>query len=81
MPIYSKALELLSRVNLQGRGIRLVGVGSGGLSDSAGSRQLSFFEDPGLVREEKIAEAIDRVSDRYGRGAVKRATLLGKKTD
>lgn len=78
MPIYNKALELLAKVNLQGRGIRLVGVGTGGLVKSQGSRQLSFFEDPGLAKEEKIAEAIDRVSARYGSGVVKRASLIKK---
>jgi DNA polymerase-4 len=77
-PIYNKALELLAKVNLQGRGIRLIGVGTGGLENSQGSRQLSFFEDSGLAREEKIAEAIDKVSARYGSGAVKRAALLKK---
>ena len=78
MPIYNKALALLAKVNLQGRGIRLVGVGTGGLVKSQGSRQLSFFEDPGLAKEEKIAEAIDRVSARYGSGVVKRAALIKK---
>lgn len=78
MPIYNKALELLAKVNLQGRGIRLIGVGTGGLVNSQGSRQLSFFEDPGLAKEEKIAEAIDRVSARYGSGVVKRAALIKK---
>lgn len=78
MPIYNKALELLAKVNLQGRGVRLIGVGTGGLINNQGSRQLSFFEDPGLAREEKIAEAIDKVSARYGSGAVKRAALLKK---
>jgi hypothetical protein len=48
------------------------------LVKSQGSRQLSFFEDPGLAKEEKIAEAIDRVSARYGSGVVKRAALIKK---
>lgn len=78
MPIYTKALELMGRVNTQGRGIRLMGVGTGGLVGNAGSRQLDFFEEPGLVKEEKIAEAIDRVSVKYGRDSVKRAALLGR---
>ncbi|MGI6365014.1 MAG: DNA polymerase IV [Bacillota bacterium] len=81
MPIYTKALELLNRIDLGGRGIRLLGVGSGNLVGSAGIRQLNFFEDPALAKEEKIAEAIDRVSQRYGRGVVKRATLLTKKKE
>lgn len=81
MPIYTKVLELLNRVNLNGRGIRLLGVGSANLKSKSDSLQLNFFTDPALVKEEKIAEAVDRVSQRYGRGAVTRATLLGKKKD
>lgn len=76
MPIYTKALDLFARVNTQGRGIRLLGVGTGGLVNNSSSRQIDFFEAPGTAREEKIAEAIDRVATRYGRGAVKRAALL-----
>lgn len=79
MPIYTKALELFARVNTQGRGIRLLGVGTGGLASSAGSRQLNFFEEPGQIKEEKIAEAIDRVAARYGRDSVKRAALLHRR--
>jgi len=79
MPIYTRVLDLLARVDLRGRGIRLLGVGSGGLVDQTGCRQLSFFENSGLVREEKITQAIDKVEARYGRGAVKRATLLIRK--
>lgn len=81
MPLYTKALELLSHVNFQGRGIRLLGVGSGSLASSSGTHQLSFFEDAALAKEGKIAEAIDQVSQRYGQGVVKRATLLTKKKD
>lgn len=81
MPLYTKALELLSHVNLQGRGIRLLGVGSSSLEGSSNLQQLSFFDDAALVKEEKIAEAIDRMSQRYGQGVVKRATLLTKKKD
>ena len=77
-PIYNKALELLARVNPQGRGIRLVGVGSGGLVDSRETRQLSLFDDRDRARDEKIAEAIDRVSSRFGSGVVKRAALIKK---
>lgn len=79
MPIYTKALELLNKVNLQGRGVRLVGVGTGNLEENSGTRQLSFFTEPGLEKEEKIAEAIDSVAARYGKDAVKRATLMGKR--
>lgn len=78
MPIYHKVLELLAKVDSQGRGIRLVGVGTGNLVDNRGSQQLNFFENPDLHREEKIAETIDKLAARYGSGAVKRASLLRK---
>lgn len=77
-PIYNKALELLAKIKWQGRGIRLVGVGTGEFSESRVNQQLDFFSDGGLVQEEKIAAAIDKVSARFGAGAIKRAALLKK---
>lgn len=76
MPIYTKAVELFSRINTGGRGIRLIGVGTGGLVASSGLHQMSFFDEPRSIKEEKIAEAVDQVSERYGYGVVKRAALL-----
>jgi nucleotidyltransferase/DNA polymerase involved in DNA repair len=81
MPIYTRALELLSKIGIGGRGIRLVGVGACGLVDSANQRQLCFFEAENIVKEEKITKAVDKVSARYGYGVVKRAALIGKKID
>lgn len=80
-PIYSKALALLAKVKNLSRGVRLVGVGSGGLIASVENRQLSLFDDQELVREEKITQVIDKVSARYGSGAIKRAALLKRDRD
>ena len=71
-----KALD--PRKVTSGRGIRLVGVGTGNLVDNRGSQQLSFFDTPGRHREEKIAETVDKLTARYGKGTVKRASLLRK---
>lgn len=75
-PIYNKALELLAKLSLAGRGVRLVGVGAGNLIAGEECRQLNLFDDERLAREEKIARVIDEVTARYGGGAVKRAALL-----
>mgnify|MGYP000869308756 CR=1 FL=1 len=61
--------------NIIKTGVRLIGFSS----DEQSLDYVKLAKDPeGLAREEKIAEAIDKVSARYGSGAVKRAALLKK---
>ena len=67
-----------ARIDLHGKGIRLLGVGTSHLAP-AGSGQPSLFPDPLEERARKLARATDAVRDRMGEKAVTRATLLKKK--
>ncbi len=77
-PVYSKGVELLDNVPLEGRGVRLLGIGVSHLTDNIVSQQMSLFDDQGEVRELRLTETLDSISCRYGRGAVRRATLISR---
>ena len=54
--------------------VRLIGVGVSKIED-AGAGQLSLFgEQRGLPRREALNRALDEINDRFGRGAVSRAS-------
>ena len=68
--------ELLrDRVPLEGRGIRLLGLGVSGL-EPAGRGQAALFETPADERARRWAAAADAVRERLGERAVTRARLL-----
>ncbi|MSP60396.1 MAG: DNA polymerase IV [Myxococcales bacterium] len=70
------ALELLEVVPaIEQRGARLVGISLSGLVAKDGPRQLSL-DEPATERGEHLGETIDRITDRFGGGAVTRAVLL-----
>lgn len=67
------------RIDLAGRGVRLIGVGVSGLSP--GSEVPShLFPDAAQERARKRAEAQDAVRERLGDGAVIRGSLIDKGT-
>jgi DNA polymerase-4 len=70
------ALQLLDANWTSGRPLRLLGVGVSGLLDDAGY-QLSLFDDRDQ-RDIRLANALDEIRNRFGRGAITRASLLGK---
>ena len=67
------------RIDLGGRGVRLLGVGVSGLVPS-GSAPALLFTDPVDERARRLAQAQDAVRDRLGESAVTRASLLARKT-
>ena len=74
--IVSAARELFARrIRLQGKGVRLLGVGVSSLSP-AGSGQVSLFPDPVTEKAHRLAAAADALRDRFGKEAVTRARLL-----
>ncbi|MBM3473367.1 MAG: DNA polymerase IV [Armatimonadetes bacterium] len=70
--IYDEAKRLLVRANLRRRKVRLIGVGVTNLTDE---RQLGLF-DEGPQRAERTEQAMDRLRERFGRDAIRRAALL-----
>jgi DNA polymerase-4 len=74
--IYGAADELLARFLPFRRPVRLVGVSVGRLESPGG--QLSLFE--ATARPVRLAETLDRLNAKYGKGTVTRArTALAKK--
>ena len=76
--IYETAMGLLGKTEVAKRGARLLGVGVSNLRPRHLSEQLSFF-DSQKVRLERSTQAVDRIWDKYGFDAIKRASLLQKK--
>lgn len=59
-----------------GRPIRLLGIQTSHISHAGSGRQLSLFDDGSYEKFEKLDRAMDSIRDRFGAGAVKRASLL-----
>jgi DNA polymerase IV len=72
--IFDAAYELFLAAWGRGRPVRLLGVGVAGLQ--TGARQLGLFDMAQDARQEKLAEAMDKIRAKYGWDAVKRASLL-----
>ena len=78
LELYRRARGLLERERVT-RPVRLIGISAGRLGP-AGLGQLGLF-DPHAVRRERLARVIDRLTARFGEGAVIPATLLPRKGD
>jgi DNA polymerase-4 len=75
--IHRAAIELLARMPLQGRRVRLTGVSASGISE--GAPPPALFPDADAERRRRVEEVTARIADRFGdEGAVTRATLLGR---
>lgn len=79
--IFRVASSLLHELRHRRRtGVRLLGVGVSNLVRQAASDQLDFFGDRWALeseRDRKIARAVDRIRDRFGREALRPARVLG----
>lgn len=73
MEIYRAALDLFSHSWRPGRSVRLLGVGLSDLGPQM--RQLELF-DPSWQHDQKLLQAIDRIRDRFGVDALRRAANL-----
>jgi len=67
------------RIDLHGKGVRLLGVGVSGLVP-AGRAPGSLFPDAAMERSRKLAEAQDAVNDKLGEDVITRASLLRRKS-
>ncbi|MBI3185267.1 MAG: DNA polymerase IV [Myxococcales bacterium] len=75
--LYRAAMDQLGRASLE-RKVRLTGVSAQELR-SDGEQQCLFQAGP--RRAEKLNSALDKIADRYGRGAVVTADLAGDEPD
>ncbi|MDD5558414.1 DNA polymerase IV [Candidatus Methylomirabilis sp.] len=75
--LYWTAMMLLERLPSSGRKVRLLGVTASKLSDRAGSgQQLSLELDPAGAKQRRLTEAVDRIQARFGKKAIRPASLL-----
>jgi DNA polymerase-4 len=76
--IHRAAVDLLARVPLEGRRVRLTGVSVSGIR--LGEPAPELFPDPRAEKRRRLEEVATRIADRYrDEGAITRATLIGKR--
>ena len=75
--IHRAAVDLLTRVPLEARSVRLTGVSVSGISEREPAPEL--FPDASADKRRRLEEVSARIADRYGdEEAITRATLLDK---
>ena len=57
-------------------GVRLIGAGLGGLKSGRKALQLELFDAPYLEKQERLAEGIDRIREKWGKKAILPGRLL-----
>jgi len=78
--LYRTALMLLERLPSSGRKVRLLGVTASRLCDLRGSgQQLSLALNPVGAKQRRLTEAVDRIQARFGKGAIRPASLLASR--
>jgi DNA polymerase-4 len=70
--IHARATKLLQAEWKKGVQVRLIGVGVTGLAQA---RQLGLFDAP-IERLGKLSRVVDEIRSKYGKGAIRRASLL-----
>jgi len=78
MAIYQTAVQLLDKTDAFKKKVRLIGVGVSNLRRRDEPEQRSLF-DSHQKKGERSTAAIDQIWEKFGRGAVKRASLVEKK--
>ena len=78
MEIYRTAVKLLEKTEVRSRKARLLGVGVSNLRHRNAPLQRGLF-DSYREKEEKSLEAVDKIWNKFGPEAIKRASLLEKK--
>jgi DNA polymerase IV len=75
-PLYKAASEMLrQRVDMQGQGVRLLGISAARLAGADEVTQ-TLFPDEQSSRRRDVAETVDRLRARFGDGAITRGRLL-----
>lgn len=74
--VLDAARELFrERIELKGRGVRLLGVGVSGLEPS-GAGQAALFSDERREKLRSLAKTADQLREKFGKAALSRARLL-----
>ncbi len=80
--IYPLAKTLLAAADPGGRPVRLVGISVSGLHELPPERQLMLFAEAGDEGGgARISKALDEVTQRFGRGSLRRAKLISDSQD
>jgi len=74
--IYKSSLNLLKEVDLLRKKVRLLGLSVGGLKSSSTLENSLFKEE---YKGEKLTDAIEKISDKYGENKLTVAGIKGKK--
>jgi nucleotidyltransferase/DNA polymerase involved in DNA repair len=80
--IYPVASELLAAADPGDTPIRLIGVSVSGLQEAPQEEQLALFQE--VERDAKatrVADAMDKISKRFGRNALKRGRLMDEESE
>lgn len=73
--LFETALDLLQRIRIEGRKVRLLGISAGRLVGAGrGPTQLRLFDND--EKKRRLHESLDMLSGRYGESSLKRASLL-----
>lgn len=75
--LYETGRQLLAR-EIDGTAFRLIGIGLSGLSEAGGEDPVDLIE-PDIARRAAAERAMDRVRERFGRDAVIRGRLYGRR--
>lgn len=76
--IHQVACDLLEEF-WDGTPVRLIGIQTGRVIEGEGSRQLSLFDNTDYEKLERLDKTMDSIRERFGSGAVKRASLAETK--
>ena len=76
--LYETGRQLLAR-EVDGTAFRLIGIGISGLAQASGSHDPVDLIEPEIARRAAAERAMDRVRDRFGRDAVIRGKLYGRR--
>jgi nucleotidyltransferase/DNA polymerase involved in DNA repair len=76
--LYPVAESLLATLLREGEPVRLIGVYASNLVKGTPPGQLGLFSTP-PGRDRELARALDNITERYGKRAITRATLISRK--
>ena len=73
--LFETAKQLLSGIDRQSRGVRLIGLGTANLSRSAPT-QLSLFDQEDKNKQSRVDEISDSIRDKFGHASLNRGSNL-----